>query len=136
MPLCPCYASLRGRTPLWCCPPWPLTPLWSLCLQCTSACQVKDPYLWWRLEEQVLAGWAVNPAASEAELFDTAVQQQLGISGATAVAKCRDLHVAVAGCCGWGGAMVSGVAVPVGACAVLSCTRTVQTLTCVPPSAT
>ncbi len=51
------------------------------CCQCTSACEVKDPYLWWRLEEAVIMGWANDTEAQEADLFDAAVHSQLGIAG-------------------------------------------------------
>lgn len=52
--------------------------------QCTTTPAAPRPWLWWYAEEAVLAGWAMNPSASEAELFDAHVQSTWSISNATA----------------------------------------------------
>lgn len=48
--------------------------------QCTTSPETKDPWLWWRLEEAVIAGWSQTPWLTEAEIFDQQVAIQLGIT--------------------------------------------------------
>lgn len=57
--------------------------------QCTDELRVPPPWVWWRLEQQVISGWARAPARAEAELFDEAVAQQLGVTDAGARAALR-----------------------------------------------
>jgi hypothetical protein len=57
--------------------------------QCTDELRVPPPWVWWRLEQQVVSGWARAPARAEAELFDEAVAQQLGVADAGARAALR-----------------------------------------------
>jgi hypothetical protein len=52
--------------------------------QCTDELFVPAPFVWWRLEQQVLSRWTRAPDRAEAELFDEAVQEQLGIVDAGA----------------------------------------------------
>ena len=61
--------------------------------QCDSAVlPVPAPFLWWRLEQRVLAQWvALSGMVSEAQLFDEAVEEQWGISNATARQAVRRL---------------------------------------------
>jgi hypothetical protein len=59
--------------------------------QCTSTPAAPDPYIWWRLEEAVIAGWARSPGTPEPALFEAAVRAQLGIEDAGALAAFRNL---------------------------------------------
>ena len=62
--------------------------------QCTGELSVPPPWVWWRLEQRVISSWARDPSRAEAELFDEAVQAQLGIADASARAAFRRLTVA------------------------------------------
>ena len=59
--------------------------------QCTDELAVPAPWVWWRLEQRVLAQWALAPGRAEAELFDEAVREQLGVADAGARAALRNL---------------------------------------------
>jgi hypothetical protein len=60
--------------------------------QCTDVLAVPPPFIWWRLEQQVLARWASAPdGPGEAQLFDEAVREQLGIAQPAARAALRNL---------------------------------------------
>ena len=60
--------------------------------QCTDVLAVPPPFIWWRLEQQVLARWTRAPdGPGEAQLFDEAVREQLGIEQPRARAALRNL---------------------------------------------
>lgn len=59
--------------------------------QCTSSPAAPDPWIWWRLEEAVLAGWAASPSTPEPEIFDSYVRTALGIADANARRAFRNL---------------------------------------------
>lgn len=65
--------------------------------ECTDELSVPPPWLWWRLEQRVLSAWARAPERTEADLFDEAVQAQLGIADAGARAAFRSLTLAAMG---------------------------------------
>jgi hypothetical protein len=59
--------------------------------QCTDELFVPAPWIWWRLEQRVLAQWAQAPDRAEADIFDEAVRAGLGIDDARARAAFRNL---------------------------------------------
>jgi hypothetical protein len=58
--------------------------------QCTSTPAAPAPWLWWRAEQAVLAGWVADPdGADEAVLFDAHVAAEWGITDPAARAALR-----------------------------------------------
>ena len=59
--------------------------------QCTSEIGVPAPWVWWRLEQEVLARWTQTPDVEEAVLFDRAVESQWGLTDVGVRAAVRNL---------------------------------------------
>jgi hypothetical protein len=60
--------------------------------QCTTTPWVYDPWIWWQLEERVIANWAAG-RGTEPQLFDEAAQALLGVANASARLALRNATV-------------------------------------------